>query len=331
MRPELFSQLLAASGGPKFLGLANLDKYLFSEFFNARQQPLHTLGASSGAWRLACLPQTDSNGAYDRLVEAYIGQAYQGRPRPTEVATKVKSIVSHLLGANGAAALMRHPKIHHHVVVCRARHLNRHPQPSLLLAGLLIAAVTNAIHRPWLAHSFDRVLVSPAGVNYPPFNRVADLPTTQTHYDQANLEQVLLATGSIPLVLAGVDAIKALPPGRYFDGGITDYHFKLDLGAATGLTLYPHFYPHMSPGWFDKSLPWRRHAKAFDRALVLAPTPEFTAKLPLGKLPDRTDFKHLDTATRQRYWQQAVAQSQQLADEFDQAIRRPDIAVTPLF
>ena len=50
----------------------------------------------------------------------------------------------------------------------------------------------------------------------------------------------------------------------------------------------------------------------------MAPSKRLLARLPNGKLPDRNDFKHFlhDEAGRQRAWRQALAQSQQLADEF---------------
>ncbi|MGL4474193.1 MAG: alpha/beta hydrolase [Shewanella sp.] len=330
LQPQLFSQMLAASGGPKFLGLAKLDDYLFSDFFNDRTTPLHTLGSSSGAWRLACLAQNDSRSAYNRLVDAYIDQSYSARPSRQEVTCKVNSLVSHFLGDNGASEIINNPYIHHHIVVCRAKHLNASRHKSLQALGLSFAAMTNLVHRRLLNHSFERVLVSPPQHEYQAFSQVDDLNSIQAHYHSDNLNQVLLASGSIPLLLDGVRGIKHLPAGQYFDGGISDYHFKLKLALAEGLTLYPHFYPHMSPGWFDKSLPWRRHAKAFDRALVLAPSREFIERLPLHKLPDRTDFSQLDTATRLRYWRQSVAQSQQLADEFHEAVTQQKFSIEPL-
>jgi len=43
-RPELFSLLLGASGGPKWFVLYGLDRYLFGDFFASRQEPLMTMG-----------------------------------------------------------------------------------------------------------------------------------------------------------------------------------------------------------------------------------------------------------------------------------------------
>jgi hypothetical protein len=52
--------------------------------------------------------------------------------------------------------------------------------------------------------------------------------------------------------------------------------------------------------------------------LLLAPSRQYLATLPHGKLPDRKDFKRYlgDDAGRERYWRKAMAESQRLGDEF---------------
>ena len=70
-------------------------------------------------------------------------------------------------------------------------------------------------------------------------------------------------------------------PGRdgevHWDGGVIDYHLDLDFGTGDGLILYPHFYDHIVPGWFDKALGWRRGTPAnFDRVLLIAPSKELS-------------------------------------------------------
>ena len=63
--------------------------------------------------------------------------------------------------------------------------------------------------------------------------------------------------------------------------------------------------------------------------VVLAPSAEWVASLPNGKLPDRTDFTRYgtDTAARVKAWSAATAASRQLADEFAQWLARPDLSV----
>ena len=81
---------------------------------------------------------------------------------------------------------------------------------------------------------------------------------------------------------------------------------------AHGLVLYPHFQPTLVPGWLDKRLTHRHRASsALDNVVVLAPRPEWIARLPGGKLPDREDFKTFadDVVARQAVWRRAIAES----------------------
>lgn len=63
--------------------------------------------------------------------------------------------------------------------------------------------------------------------------------------------------------------------------------------------------------------------------MLLAPSTEWITSLPRGKLPDRTDFTHYgaDLAARVKAWNNAVAASEQLADEFAAWLHRPDLSL----
>jgi len=102
---------------------------------------------------------------------------------------------------------------------------------------------------------------------------------------------------------------------------VLDYHLDLDFGPGEGLVLYPHFYAHVVPGWFDKSLRWRRARGAnFRRALLVAPSDAFVAALPGGKIPDRRDFYSMPEAERMRRWQAVVDASARLGDELGELL-----------
>lgn len=315
LQQAMFTQLLAASGGPKWIGIAGLDKYIFGEFFKDREDPLYMLGASSGAWRLACLGQENPLAAYERLEHFYITQRYDEVPTREQVSQQVQAVVDGILGEQAGADIIANPIFRNHIIACRARHVNRSQSKVGIAIGLALAAASNSVNRKSIAWHFERILLSHKDAASP-FGRLKDLPTKQMMLTDINIRQALLATGSIPLLLDPVRDIDGLPKGKYYDGGITDYHFDLPLPKESGLTLYPHFYPHMSPGWFDKSLRWRKASSNYHNALILAPSAEFIASLPYGKIPDREDFKHLDTQSRINYWQTSVKQSQMLADEF---------------
>ncbi len=184
--------------------------------------------------------------------------------------------------------------------------------------------MSNLLSRRTLGWHFERYLFGCSDA-MSPYRELKDLPGRHLALTSDNIGQVLLATGSIPWVLAPVTQIDGAPAGHYYDGGITDYHFDLPLAHAPGLTLYPHFYSKILPGWFDKSLPWRRAKRNYDNALILAPSEDYVSQLPYGKLPDRNDFSRLSSEERIRYWQQAVQMSQVLADDLDKVLKSGDI------
>ena len=78
LRAEDVDVVPGASGGPKWLVLAGLDRFFLGEFFNApRERPLHLIGSSIGSWRLACLAQRDPLAALARAHEAYLARREQ--------------------------------------------------------------------------------------------------------------------------------------------------------------------------------------------------------------------------------------------------------------
>ena len=81
-------------------------------------------------------------------------------------------------------------------------------------------------------------------------------------------------------------------------------------------------------------MPWRRARGAWlDNVVLVAPSREYLAKLPYGKLPDRGDFKRFahDYEGRMKYWRGAIGESDRLAEAFLEFAQRPDPArVLPL-
>lgn len=325
LHADSFSQVFAASGGPKWLGIAGLDRYLFGEFFKQRKLPLYTIGASSGAWRLASLAQENPIEAHERLETLYINQIYEGKPTPAFITQKVSSIITSLLGDRKGDDIISHPIIKSHFVTCRARHLNARNNRMALAAGLTATAASNLVSRKSLGWHFERCVF---GVDdaASPFCELTDLPSKHIALNRDNINHVLVASGAIPWALAPVSNIKGAPKGKYYDGGITDYHFDLKLAETRGMSIYPHFYPVIKPGWFDKSLFWRQARHNYDNALILTPSEKFIDSLPHNKLPDRRDFKSLDTQARIQYWKKSAAMSLALANDFDKVISEGTIA-----
>lgn len=315
LRPADVDVVVGASGGPKWLVLGALDRVVFGEFFRAeRERPLHLVGSSIGSWRMACLAQRDPVAAIERFETAYIGQRYTREPPPSEVSRMGVALLDILLGDSGEREILEHPYARLHVITARSRGLAASERRSAQLAGLAMAALANAASRRALRAQFQRVMFDAAG-DAGPFRDLAGFSTRHVPLTRENLRPALLASGAIPLVLDGV-RIPGAPPGVYRDGGVIDYHPAFDFGAER-IVLYPHFYPHVTPGWFDKALRWRRpRAANFEHVLMLAPGADFVARLPGGKIPDRKDFYTHADAERMRHWRQAADAGRRLADEF---------------
>jgi hypothetical protein len=295
--------------------LAGLDRVLFGEFFRGRTRPLHLIGSSIGSWRLSCLAQADPVAALERFEAAYVEQRYPPKPPPALVSATSDAILDTVLGKEGVEQILSHPWARLHVVTALCRGLCAGEHSSVQLLGLALAAMTNLVSRRTLSLHLERVILHSAG-DTSPFAGLRDLPSVHLPLTRENLRPALLASGSIPMLLRGV-RIPGARPGVYRDGGLIDYHLDLDFGPGEGLVLYPHFYPYVVPGWFDKALRWRRAGPLnFRRALLLAPSPEFVASLPGGKIPDRDDFYRLPDDERMRAWRQVLSESRRLGDEF---------------
>ena len=329
LRAEDVDVLPAASGGAKWLALAGLDRWLFGEFLRApRARPLHGVGSSIGSWRLACLAQLDPVAALARGHHAYVyEQRYSPKPTPAEVTRILGGALDRLLGDHGVEDVLVHPWLRLHVITAAARGLAASARRPLLLAGLALAAAGNVVTRRALALQLRRHVFHSCA-DETPFRHLADLPTVHLPLSRENVRAALLASGSIPLLLEGV-RVPGAPDARtvHWDGGVLDYPPDLDFGAGDGLVLYPHFYEHLVPGWFDKGLRWRRaRAANFDRALLIAPSAAFVAALPGGRIPDRRDFYALPHADRERRWQAVLDASARLGDELRELVATGRIA-----
>jgi len=316
LHPDLFRVMVGASGGPKWFVLYGLDRYLFGEFFASRQQPLYTLGSSAGAWRLACLSTAEPLAAIERLAELYSHERYSAQPTPKEVSDQARVLLNKVLGDEGEEDIAANPVFRLHIVADRFRGLSA-TSPRFQQATMLAAsAALNALSRRSLNWFLERTLFTNLG-NLSPWADLDDIATATVKLDEGNVIDALIASGSIPFVLEAVADIAGAKPGLYWDGGISDYHFDLPFLDSDELVLYPHFQGRVVPGWFDKHLPWR-HASArnYDNVVLLAPSPEFVATLPGGKLSDRNDFKNLEYEQRVSVFQEVLARSQLLAEEF---------------
>jgi hypothetical protein len=330
---DLFEVFAGAAGGPKWFTLHGLDQYLFEDFLPQKKQPLYTIGSSAGAWRISCLAQKQPKKAIDRLAEKYSIESYTEKPDAAEISAGARVMLDYVIGENGASEVINNPNIQTHLVTNRCKALLSSEQPLLQMMGLATSAFANLISRSTLQYFFERVVFH-SNLNSSGHFKLDSFDTTQVALAENNFKQVLLASGSIPVVLEGIKDIPGAPAGMYRDGGVTDYHFDFQFTQNDKLVLYPHFSRTVLPGWFDKHVPWRDiTASNYDNVLLLVPSAEHVAKLPYGKISDRKDFQVLDDESRIRYWKTVISESQRLGDEFQEmAEGRLNIeSIQPLF
>lgn len=321
---RLFDTIIGASGGPKWFVLFGLDKFLLSEFFQGRQEPIQLLGSSAGAWRFGCYAQQNGVEAISRFCHAYRCLDY---PR-TSTRAQVTAISAEVLRAifptpQHAQQCLEHPFFRLNFVIARGKGLLNSAHPTRVVTGLVGAATANLVHRRHLGRFVERVVC-----HHPtqPYAHVPqDLPTRQLALTNENISAALFASGAIPMVLEPVSDIADAPAGYYMDGGITDYHFAWPMRSEK-LVLYPHFSSKVSPGWFDKNLTRAPAAGDFDNVVMLVPADSWVQSLPGGKIPDRNDFKTLSAQERLARWQIVTERSSELADD----LRRGNYQFEPL-
>ncbi len=328
-----------AAGGPKGLGIAALDRVIFGEWLPTAPKVRHLVGASIGAWRFAAACCRDAVPMLTELARLYTEQTYPPRPSRRFVSDEARRMLGALFTGREAEILGCNDHRLHILAVRGRWPLTRDASWTTPL-GFGMAAMANALGRRHLSRFIDRTIFHDAR-GRPPFLPVGDVASPEAHQairfdafnthwvplDARNLGEALLASASIPLVLEGVADIPQAPAGVYWDGGIIDYHLHLPYHRTPGLVLYPHFTDRIVPGWLDKGLPWRTaRGEWLDNVILVAPSRDYLARLPYRKLPDRSDFARFagDDAGRMRYWRQAIAGSERLAEAFLAFARRPD-------
>ena len=326
LEPGEVALVPGAAGGAKALGIAGLDRAIFGEWLPSAPRVRHLVGASIGAWRFAaaCLP--DAARSLAEFARLYTAQSYPRRAGPAYVTGSAREMLLELFGGR-ESEILSSAAYRLHVLAVRGRGPLARDSRWSTPFGFGLAALANAAGRRHLARFVERAVFHDARER-PPFGE-AGFDAFHTHYvplSATNFHAALLASASIPLVLEGVPDIAEAPEGVYWDGGIADYHLHLPYHRSEGLVLYPHFTDRIVPGWLDKQLPWRRARGAWLANVVLvAPSREYLARLPRGKLPSRQDFATYagDDAGRMAYWRAAIAESDRLGEAFLELARDP--------
>jgi hypothetical protein len=323
---ERIGTIAGASGGAKWLVLSQLDRVITERIIPKLSGPVHLLGSSIGAWRFCCYAQAEPTKAIERFESGYLEQTYSEKPDAEEISRTMRDILEKMLGKTGSRDIVNHPVFRTHIMTARSRMLMTSEIRPLLASGLLAAAASNFVSRRSLGIFFRRSLFFDPR-DLPPFYNATGFPLDRITLTERNLVDAVLASGAIPLVLQGVRDIEGAPPGVYRDGGIIDYHLDLPLSDPDRLTLFPHFFEQLIPGWFDKKLTWRRpDPRHTDRTILICPSAEFIHGLPNSKVPDRSDFETMSPELRRKVWRSAVAACEQLAEELNDVLDKEQLA-----
>jgi len=318
LNPKMVRLMPGAAGGPKWLALQLMDRYLFGHWFRGRTEPLPLLGSSIGSWRFALAAQENPEAAFDRFQALYYDYRLGVRPSLEEISEKSRVFSKNMFSDSQMAFILEHPYLRLSFTAVRSRGFFRSDRRPLQAMGLLMTGLGNLAHPRLVGMGFQQTLF------HDPRLEPRFMPgVTRVPLSQANIRKVLLATGSIPLVMCGIADIPGAPAGIYRDGGMIDYHFDTDFGVDDGLILYPHFGERIVPGWFDKKLSWRKPKPAnMDRVVLVVPSPEFVASLPMGKIPDRVDFTTFAGRDDERltHWREVVKRTRCLRDDLVEAL-----------
>lgn len=326
LRPEDVTAVFGASGAAKWLGIYGLDSAIFGQWLAPAKQTIFLYGTSVGAFKLAAAAQKDPVAAFKRLADSYIEQTYPEGFSREAIARENQHIIDGLLPDAAIAEVLQSDR---YLFGCGAVQCKGLLGSESLLRqrlGMLRAALQTALpsrrhlefSRVICASETARELIKPEAGQFLPLQ-------------SSTFKKALTASGSLPVYMNGVMGLGPQSHVILRDGGLLDYHPVPEnlLVDASGLVLYPHFYPHLIEQWFDKFYPWRKvAAERLTNVLLISPSDEFVQTLPQQRIPDRQDFtryQHRD-AERISLWQRAAAQSFELGEAFLALAQSGDIA-----
>lgn len=333
LSPEDVSTVFGASGAAKWLAIYGLDRAIFDSWLPQSQNTIRLFGTSVGAWKLAAAAQNKPAEALSLLANAYINQYYEYDVKPKDVVCETNKIINAFLPADKVVEILNSSRYRYSCGAVKSKGVLANEDRLRLGLAMLKGLSLSALKKP-LMSMMDRVIFSDQR------DAMALSEIRSQHYDgqlsreialnSDNFVNALRASGSIPVIMDGVDNISGAAEGIYRDGGLLDYHpIPNRIFKSPGLTLYPHFYSHLTPNWFDKFYRGRE-AKERDlsEVVMLSPSPEFIAKLPDARLPDRKDFRIFrgNNEERAKRWNFSMNESLSLGQEFLDLCKSGEIA-----
>ncbi|MGZ6276282.1 MAG: hypothetical protein ACXWMI_09265 [Syntrophales bacterium] len=318
----------APATGPRWLVASGFDLTLLTKGLLGCVRATHLVGSSAGAMRFAAWLQPEPEKSYRTLMESYITTTYTRDDTPATVQASLLGIVNSYIEDDALPFALASKKYRLAIITVRARNLVASELKWVQQLGLSIGFLFNAIKRSYI-HYFAERVVFYNGPKPPHFCLRPGFRGRYIPLNQINFKYALVASGAIPLVVAGIKNIYGAPLGVYRDGGLIDYHLTHNYAATNNdIVLFFNHQERIIPGWLDKKLSYRfPQADDLDNVLMIHPSLGFVAQLPNGKIPDRDDFAiHIDDpSTRIKNWWNVVERAQPLGEEFLELIESKKI------
>lgn len=293
-----------------------LYKFIFGEWLTESDQKINLIGASAGAWSMACAAQSEPLEAFEKYLKGYAEQKYPNAPTPKEISEKCNGIIAGLLGEKGIDEILETKRFSLNVITSPSK-FNYHPKK--LKRKLFVAAFWNLISRKNLGNYFERNIFSASSTD---IIERDGIPTETLSLSQSNIRNVLLASGAIPTV---IDPIM-INDKVHWDGGITDYHLDLKYKINEGIVLYPHFHKEIIPGWLDKYIKIRKsNPENHDRTVMIYPSDDFIKSLHNQQIPTRDDFTTYFQKDEERIelWYKTISRCEELAKDLRSIVNHP--------
>ncbi len=313
------STYYGAAVGPRWLIASGFDLTLLKGGFLGRSRAVNLVGSSAGAWRFAAWLQPEALQCYQKLLNAYINTRYSRNDNPSSVLEKLTGLINEYLEDDALPFALANKRYRLAIITARSRGLVASETQWLQKVGLAACYLFNRISRNNIYHFAERVVFYNCSMP-PSFCLQPQFRGRFVRINEINFKYAVMASGAIPLVVAGVRNIYGAPRGIYRDGGLIDYHLTHQFAAKEKETvLFFHHQERIIPGWLDKNLLRRMpDEETLSNVLMVFPTESFTEKLPGGRIPERTDFiTYLDDQeTRIKNWYKAVELSAPLGEDF---------------
>jgi len=316
---DAVSAYFGAAVGPRWLVASGFDQTLLTRNLLGRTRAAHLIGSSAGAWRFAAWLQPQAVESYRKFLNAYVSVGFTRKDTPVTILEKFTDIMNAYIEDDALPFALANKRYRLSVITSRSRGPVASEKHLLQKSALAFCYLLNFFSRNNLYYFADRIVFY-NGSKPPPFCLQPQFRGGYVRINETNFKYAVMASGAIPLVVAGVKNIFGAPRGVYRDGGLIDYHLSHQFAARENeLVLFFHHQERIIPGWLDKKIKRRiPDDETLNNVVMVFPSQSFIDKLPGEKVPDRDDFLTFMDNNKQRIqnWNKAVELSAPLGEDF---------------